>query len=215
MIKLTWPRLAAWRIRRHHLHRRAPAGSMLPVASRLCGLHAQVMSSAELTLWARVEGLKPGAVHRALWQDRALVKTWAARGTLHLIPATDFPVWRAALSTSRRYRTPAFWRRCYGITLDELDRLTQAIGVALDGQVMTREDLAEEVGRLTGQSAFRTGLAQGGGGPILKPAAFAGHLCFAPSRGQRVRFTRPDSWVRAHSHPLDPKAATAELTRRF
>jgi hypothetical protein len=57
MLKLTWPQSAAWRIRCHHLDQRARAGKMLAVASRLCGLHAQVMSSAELTVWVRVEHL--------------------------------------------------------------------------------------------------------------------------------------------------------------
>jgi len=102
MLKLTWARAAAWRIRRHHLDRRAPAGSMLAVASRLCGLHAQLMSSAELSVWARVEELDRRAVQRALWEDRTLVKTWAMRGTLHLLPANELPLWHAALSTSRR-----------------------------------------------------------------------------------------------------------------
>ena len=97
MLKLTWPQAAAWRVRRHHLDRRAPAGSMLAVASRLCGLHAQLMSSAELTVWARVEDLDRKAVQRALWEDRTLVKTWAMRGTLHLLPAGELPLWHAAL----------------------------------------------------------------------------------------------------------------------
>src|SRR6516165_6801120 len=141
MLKLTWPRAAAWRLRRHHLDQRVPAGSMLAVASRLCGLHAQVMSSAELTVWARVEGLDRRAVQRALWEDRTLVKTWAMRGTLHLLPASELPLWHAALSTSRRYRRPAMWRRLLGITLEDLDRLTEAIGSALEGRVMTREEL--------------------------------------------------------------------------
>src|SRR5215467_1533143 len=207
MLKLTWPKAAAWRVRRQYLDQRAPARTMLAVASRLCGLHAQVMSSAELTLWARVEGLKRGAVQGALWQDRTLVKTWAARGTLHLLPAADLPEWHAALRTSRRYRRPAFWKRTYGITLDELDRVTEAIAVALDGRVMTREELATEVGRITGSAAFRTGLAQGGWGTILKPAAFAGHLCFAPSVGQRVRFTRPEGWVKSQAPSLEAGAA--------
>ena len=66
---------------------------MLNVASELCGLHAQVMSSAELTLWARVEGLGPEAVKKALWKDRSLVKLWAMRGTLHLLTAADYPMW--------------------------------------------------------------------------------------------------------------------------
>ena len=87
MLKLTWPRAAAWRAARHHLDRRAPAGSLFAVASRLCGLHAQLISSAELTVWARVEDLDRQAVQRALWEHRTLVKTWAMRGTLHLLPA--------------------------------------------------------------------------------------------------------------------------------
>src|ERR1700745_1849993 len=134
MLKLTWARVAAWRVRRQHLDRRAPAGKMRGGASRLCGLHAQVMSSAELTAWARVEGLKRGDIQRALWEDRTLVKTWAMRGTLHLLPAHELPLWHAALSTSRRYLRPALWRKYFGITLEELDHLTEAVGAALDGR---------------------------------------------------------------------------------
>ena len=136
MLKLTWPRAAAWRIGRQHLVQRAPAGSLLSVASRLCGLHAQLMSSAELTVWARVEDLDRRAVQRALWEDRTLVKTWAMRGTLHLLPADELPLWHAALGTSPRYLKPARWQKYFGITMEELDRLTEAVAIALDGQVM-------------------------------------------------------------------------------
>jgi hypothetical protein len=67
------------------------------VVREICGLHAQVMSSAELTLWARVEDLEPGAVQEALWERRTLAKTWAMRGTLHLLPAEELPLWVGAL----------------------------------------------------------------------------------------------------------------------
>jgi len=40
------------------LDRRALRDEALGVVREICGLHAQVMSSAELTLWARVEELK-------------------------------------------------------------------------------------------------------------------------------------------------------------
>jgi len=189
---------------------------MLTVTSRLCGLHAQVMSSAALAVWARVEDLDRLAVQRALWEHRTLVKTWAMRGTLHLLPAGELPLWHAALSTSRRYRRPAMWRRLLGITLEELDRLTEAIGSALDGRVMTREELVEEVGRLTRSPAFGAKLALNGWGTVLKPAAFTGRLCFGPSVGQRVRFTHPDTWVApAPDSKMDPQAAAAAVTRRF
>src|SRR5215472_7786817 len=121
MLKLTWPQAAAWRASRYHLDRRAPAGRMLAVASRLCGLHAQVMSSAELTVWVRVERLDRDAVQHALWKDRTLVKTWAMRGTLHLLPSDELAVWHAAIGTSRRYRSETGWKNYLGITLDELD----------------------------------------------------------------------------------------------
>ncbi|MGA2741957.1 MAG: winged helix DNA-binding domain-containing protein [Bryobacteraceae bacterium] len=218
-MKLTWARAAAWRSGRHHLDRRAPAGSMLAVASRLCGLHAQVMSSAELTLWARVEDLDRREVQQALWEDRTLVKTWAMRGTLHLLPAVELPLWHAALSTSRRYQRPALWQKHFGITMEELNRLTDAVATALEGRLLTREELAREVGRLIGSAAFGAKIGESSWGTILRPAAFAGRLCFGPSVGQRVRFTRPDTWLAASGCPVgpvvDPVAATAAVTRRF
>jgi hypothetical protein len=188
---------------------------MLAVASRLCGLHAQVMSSAELTVWARVDDLERRAVQRALWEDRTLVKTWAMRGTLHLLPADELPMWYAALGTSRRYLKPALWQKYFGITIEELDRLTEAIGAALDGRVMTREELVQEVARITGSAEFGAKLAQSSWGTMLKPAAFTGRLCFGPSLGQRVRFTRPDTWLATAAPSVDPQTATAEVARRF
>lgn len=215
MQKLKWSQAAAWRVRRHYLERRARASDMLAVARRLCGLHAQVFSSAELTLWARVEGLKRGAVQRAVWEERKLVKTWAMRGTLHLLPADELHLWHAALGTSRRYLRPKAWKNYFGITMEELDSITQAIGKALDGQVMTREELARAVGRITRSPALGAKLAEGSWGTILKPAAFAGHLCFGPSLGQLVRFTRPESWCALKGSRPDTQAATREVTRRF
>jgi hypothetical protein len=53
---LTIDHVLAFRLARHRLDRRAPHGSMLEVARGLCGVHAQLASSAELALWARVEG---------------------------------------------------------------------------------------------------------------------------------------------------------------
>jgi len=209
---LRWDQVAAWRAARHHLEERAPAPAMLKVVAGLCGLHAQVMSSAELTLWARVEGLAPDAVRRALWEDRSLVKTWAMRGTLHLLPAAELPLWQAALSTRRPWESGA-WQRGFGVTLAELERLNDAVAQALDGQLLTREELAAEVTRLTGDADLG-GKLRGSWGALLKPAAALGLLCFAPGQGQQVRFTRPDTWLGGWTGH-DPGQAMDEVTRRF
>jgi hypothetical protein len=100
------------------------------------------------------------------------------------------------------------------VTLKELDQISQAIGEALGDCVLTREDLAEKVGRITGSRKFAKKLASGSWGTILKPAAFAGRLCFGPSKGQLVCFTHPRSWA-SMSALMDPAAATKAVTRRF
>jgi winged helix DNA-binding protein len=215
MLKLTWARAAAWRARRQHLDRRAPPGGLLAVARRLCGLHAQVMSSAELTAWARVEALDRREVQRALWDERTLVKTWAMRGTLHLLPADELSMWHGALAVSPRYLQAATWQKYFGLTLEELDRLTAAIGAALDGRVLTREELVRDIGRLTGSPRFGKAIALSSWGTILKPAAFTGRLCFAPSLGARIRFTHPGSWLAGPREAIDSSTAEAAIARRF
>ena len=93
---------------------------MLDVVARLAGVHAQVMSSAELALWARVEGVEPDAVASALWQERSLVKTWAMRGTLHLLPATELGLWITALRTRiERHFLNRARQKWFGFTRDE------------------------------------------------------------------------------------------------
>ena len=106
---------------RHHLTERAPRNDLLDVVADVCGLHAQLMSSAELTAWARVADLEPDAVATALGDDRTLVKSWAMRGTLHLLPSSEYGLWLGGLSTYRHYLKPA-WSKGFGISQDELER---------------------------------------------------------------------------------------------
>ncbi len=215
MLTLTWKQAAAWRLRQQFLDRRAQAKNVITVVSRLCGLHAQVMSCAELTLRARTENLKRGDLDRMLWCNKSIVKTWAMRGTLHLLASRELAEWHAALRQSPRYLREAAWQRYFGITLDELDRITEHIGAALVGRILTREELAAEVGRLSGSAAFEAKVIDSSWGVLLKPAAFMGTLCFAPSVGQRVRFTRPETWLKTELSAIDYGQAAAAITRRF
>jgi hypothetical protein len=213
MRRLPWAGVLAWRMRRGHLEERAPREAMLDVVAAIGGLHAQVMSSAELTLWARVADLGPGDVQRALWEDRTLVKTWAMRGTLHLLPAAELPLWVAAQAVLPSRAGRASWLKAFGLTPEGAEAIAAAIPRALDGEALTRDELAAEVARLTGSDDLGDKL-RGSWGAVLKPAALAGDLCFAPSRGQSVRFTRPERWLGAWE-PVEPGAASAEVTRRY
>jgi uncharacterized protein YcaQ len=190
---------------RHHLLERASPRSLLRVVSDICGLHAQLMSSAELSLWARIEGLRRGALERALWELRTVVKLWAMRGTLHVLPSKELGVWLAALGT--------YTNR--GMTgHPEIDKLTDAIAKALHGRILSREELAVVVEDVTGDASVAENI-RFSWGSYLKPASFRGHLCFAPSDGGRVRMTSPATWLRDPIERPEPADALREVGRRF
>jgi len=214
MVRLTWEAVLAWRTARQGLASRAPAGDLLAVVSRLCGVQAQVASSAELTVWARLEGLERGTVDRLLWEERALVKTWAMRGTLHLLPAAELPRYTAAFSRLKpRYHQGA-WLRAHGLERAQAEAMLGAIrDVLAPGAPLTRDELAHAVAARTGHAELAGKLA-GGFGDLLKPAAFAGDLCHAPPDGRLVRFTAPRAWLGGFDAP-DPVAASAATVRAY
>jgi len=203
----------AWRVQRQHLAVRAPACDALDVVRDVCGLHAQVMSSAELTLWARVDDLAPGGVASALWEDRTLVKTWAMRGTLHLLRADELALYVGAQGAlPERFDKPS-WLRAAGVTRPQIDALLEAVPRALAGGPLTREELATAVAGQTGDARLGEKLRDGFGS-FLKPSAFRGDLLFAPSEGRNVRFVHPARWLGGFS-PDDPGPAMAEVVRRY
>src|SRR5438876_1892758 len=149
-VNLSNAQVNSWRLVRHHLAKRARKGQIEKVVSHLCGVQAQVLSYAALAIWARVEGITMQDVQDALWKHRSLVKTWCMRGTLHLIPDSDLPVYVAARKTTMVVKRD---RLTPEIGVEERKKIVGAIREALDGQILTREQLAEEVVKRLGMCA--------------------------------------------------------------
>jgi uncharacterized protein YcaQ len=204
---LTYEQVAGWRIARHRLVERAPRASLETVASEICGVQAQVMSSAELALWTRVECASSERVQEALWERRSLVKTWAMRGALHLLAASDWPVFAGAARTRDHFRK-ASWLKGFQITAAQLERLLADTAGALGAEPLTKVELAEAVGGSMGKRLLS------GWGDHLKLVAYQGGLCFGPNRGRNVAFVRPSAWL-GELPALDPEDALAELARRY
>jgi hypothetical protein len=212
MLKLMWPQVLGFRLRRHFLEECAAQGDLLAVVSRVCGLHAQVMSSAELAAWARIDGLDSGDVSTALWQDRTLVKIWAMRWTLHLFTTADFPIYLAAFRSFAHFRREK-WLKTVGLTMDDMNALLEGYRVLLTEQGMTREQLGEAIAQHSGRPHLREAL-RGGWGTMLKPGAYTGHLLFGPSSGQNVTFVSPRHWL-GEFPELDITEARLEIVRRY
>lgn len=184
---LTWPQVLAWRLGRQFVT--SPGPGAVAVAERLCGVQAQVASSAELALSLRLGRAAGPEIEQALWTDRTLLRTWSIRGTLHLLPTASWPVYRAVLGTLRYWDKPS-WHRGSGVSAAELDAIIGAVPEALGDAELTREELVDAVIAVTGDEHLRPLLASGWG-QLFKPLSFLGELCHGVPRAGKVTFTAP------------------------
>ena len=214
---LTWDRVLGWRLAQQRLAQ--PEGDPVAVTGALAGVQAQVASSAAQVLAVRGDGAAVD-VDRLLWRDRALVKTWAMRGTLHLLPAREWRTWIAVLRT-REWRITPGWERYHGITRAELDAVTEAIPAALAGDPLTRDELADRIAGITGHAHLGEQL-RSGWSAVFKPAANRGLLCQGPPRGANITFIDPARWLGLDgtdgtdgAADPEPEAAMATVLARF
>lgn len=182
--------------------------SLVDVARRTGGIHAQVQASAELQLASRVDGITQQDVRDALWRDRTLVKAWTLRGTLHLHPADELPLWLATRSPGGEIDE---WRDPAGVlharvTTDEAHELHTAVWEAFSGEPLLREELVDRVVRRVGkkhEGRLRSGFA-----------FFTGELCHGPPQGTKITLIRPDQWL-GNWKRVEREDALREILRRF
>lgn len=212
-MEVGWDDVRARRLQRSSLIERASGDSLVDVVRALCGVHAQVQASAELQLCARVDVVQAD-VRAALWEERALVKAWTVRGTLHLHPADELPLWfaaRRAVVRSAHQGLPP-WRDPAGVVhpavdADEVEAVLTAVREALDGRCLRRDELADDVVKRVGGTArarLRSGFA-----------FFLGELCQGPPQGSRITLARPDQWIDGWREVADEDEALREVCRRF
>ncbi len=202
LVAVTWNDVRARRLARSSLTARARPEQLVDVVHDTGGIHAQVMASAELSLGERVEEIAQQDVRDALWRDRALVKAWTLRGTLHLHPAGELPLWYAARRAVGGIPSDGYAE----FTPAEVDEVYAAIREALDGRCLLREELADAVVKRVGPGP-RERLLSGW-------AFFLDEVCQGPPQGNKVTFVRPDQWIEGWKD-VDEGEALREVCRRY
>ncbi|WP_406173059.1 winged helix DNA-binding domain-containing protein [Streptomyces sp. NBC_00996] len=212
-LRITWDEASARRMERQFLAVPAKAGTAVAeVVGAMLGAHAQVLSAAEVSVGVRVDGVTRADVRAALWEDRSLVKTYGPRGTLHLLPSAELPLWTAALAAVPTGPSP--FRPEVRLTDAQADEVVAAIGDALDGASLTIDELGDEVVARTGPWAGDLVMpAFQGMWPrwrqVMHRAGRRGALCFGPNRGHKVTYTRPPRF-----EPLAADQRLSLLVRR-
>ena len=205
----TWAAVLSRRLDRHFLT--GPATAAADVAAAVCGVHAQIITAAELSIGQRLAGAGRDDVRAALWETRELVKTFGPRGTVHLLPTEDLPRWTGALAAVPR-PLPSF-DPSVRLAPAQLDEVVAGIGAVLADAELTIDELdaalADEVG---GWAVERCMPAFQELWPrwrqAVDTAANRGVLCFGPVRDRKVTYTSPQRWSPGFAPAPGPAAVT-------
>jgi hypothetical protein len=158
-----------------------------------------------------VAGGTQAGVRADFWERRRLVRTYGLRGTAHVFPADELPLWMAAMRAHAELGGDP-WYAHVGLERAQGEALIAATGEALRGRALTREELAAEVVAYTGEWARP--VMRSSWGEALGPAAYAGLLCFAAHQSGRSVYVRPDEWLGGWQD-VAPAPALREVCRRY
>lgn len=195
-----------WRLRNQRI---AGAGFERPgeVVAWMGAVQAQDYLGALWALGLRMKTATEEAVEQAI-AERAVVRTWPMRGTLHFVAPADVR-WMLALLAPRIIAgRPARYRQ---LELDQevFDKSRDPLVRALEGnRQLTRDALYEKLEAAGISTAGQRGIH------ILQRLALDGLLCFAARQGKQPTFALLEEWV-PPARMLDRDEALVALAERY
>ena len=181
---------------------------MSSVLADMGGAQSQVLSAGQMSLWARVKGVGVRDVDFAIWNNHSLVRAWAMRRTMFLLPSNQLAVF--VRGTTRRAAYHFRHALSRGGSQEKLDKLLDAVLEALP-EPRTRSQLAESLSKTYG---YKLKSKPGGGwgikrpvpwvqvGKTLLPVGWLLHVIAArdvivsgPGDGNEATYVRADKWV--------------------
>jgi len=185
-------------------------GRVVDVVRRVVGVQAQDVRAARLQVRARSVGLTGADVDAAV-SERAVVATWAMRGTLHLLAAEDVH-WIVLLLGPRFAARNAGRRKQLGLDDEVCTKGLAALqDVLCAGGPMVRADLVAAVAA----RGVRLDPKSQAPAHLLSYAAMQGLLCRGPAGpGGEPTYVLLDDWVAA-GEPLDEQSAAVRLAQRY
>ncbi len=177
------------------------------VVTWLGAMQAQDYGGALWSIGLRMAGVTEREIEQAI-AERAIVRTWPMRGTLHFVAANDVR-WMLALLTPRVIAGSA--SRYRQLELDDtiVARSNEVFAKSLQGgKQLTRDEMLQSLEQAniatTGQRGYY----------LLGRSAQDGLICFGSRRGKQQTFALLDEWV-PQTGPRARDEALAELTRRY
>lgn len=181
---------------------------MSSVLADIGGAQSQVLSAGQMAIWARVKGVSVRDVDSAIWNNHSLVRAWAMRRTMFLLPSNQLAVFVRGTTRRAAYHFRHALSRVG--SKEKLDKLLDAVLEALP-EPRTRSELAESLSKTHG---YKLKSKPGGGwgnkrpvpwvqvGKTLLPVGWLLHVIAArdvivsgPGDGNEATYVRADKWV--------------------
>ncbi len=186
------------RARAHANGLAAPAGGVADAVRRVVALQAQDPRANRLAVRVRTAGLVADDVDAACAR-REVVRTWAMRGTLHMLAADDFH-WVIGLLGPYFAARQAPRRRQLGLDDATCDRACGQLETVLADGALTRTEIVERMDLpLPGQAAPY----------LLGYAALTGLVCRGADRGDEPTYVLVRDWL-GESNDTGDEARLAE-----
>jgi len=183
------------------------ATTVVDAVRRVVGFQAQDLRACRLAVRARTSALTADDVDLAV-RERAVVITWAMRGTLHLLAADDF-WWVNGLFGPYFAARGAPRRRQLGLGDDLLDKARAAFE-EIATQPRTRAELVERLA----DHGVHLDLRSQQPPHLLGYAANTGQLCRGPDADGEPTYVLASRWLGAQQ-PVDEEAALRTLAQRY
>jgi len=202
---------------KHHLLKKAGRKDLVKVVGNVCGLHAQAATSPYLALWSRVEGFENKLLDKELFEDKSLVKTWVMRGTLHIVPSVELPVYNRSLRRMWFEHHGRFMRAPDWPPIERRRNLIYPrIMQALTQKPLKRKDLCDKVRFLLKDDSQPYERLFSGWGGILKETAYEGLTVHAEPCERESCFARLDQWLpRIELNDVSEEEAQKRLLIRY
>lgn len=173
----------------------------------LGAVQGQDFLAAKWALGLRLPTTTETAIDQAI-ADRSVVRTWAMRGTLHLIAADDVR-WILNLLRPRLHILSASYLRRLELDEKKLTKSYDAMTNALSGG---KQLIRQELNVALAQAGIPTHDIRMN--LLLVRAASDGLICCGVRRGSENTYTLLDEWI-APTKPRERDDALAELTKRY
>lgn len=184
------------------------AGTVEEAVRKVVALQAQDVRANRLAVRVRSTGLTAADVDAAC-RDRRVVRTWAMRGTLHMLAADDFG-WVTGLLGPHFAARGAPRRRRLGLDEATLERAK----AGLDAVLATPLTRAEIVARLADHGTVLDPRSQAPA-HLLGYAALTGQVCRGPDTDKdEATYVLVRNWL-GPREPLGEEEALARLAERY